>query len=248
MSLKIRQNLVATSKYNIKCPYTMNAEYITIHNTANDASADAESRYHNSNNNQVSYHFAIDDKEIVQVVPLNRNAWHCGDGQGAGNRKSIGIEICYSKSGGARYEKAEELTVQFTAQLLHERGWNIDRVRTHQSWSKKYCPHRILDKKDGWKNFLNRVQVALNKLKSPASSTSTNKSIVDIKTSDLTFTSSTLRNELNSKINDAKVHKTIDNLAISQLKHSSKLSNNKLKDGDLLSAAMLIALNIEAQS
>lgn len=245
MSIKVTQKLVPPSKYSIKCPYQMNAEYITIHNTANSATADAEASYHNSNNNQVSYHFAIDDKGVIQVVPLNRNAWHCGDGNGDGNRKSIGIEICYSKSGGARYDKAEELAAQFTAQLLHERGWNIDRVRTHQSWSNKYCPHRILDKKDGWKNFLNRVQKALNELKSPTPPT--NKSITDLNVSELTFTSSTLKREFEDKIALASIHKVIDNLAVSELKHSSKLKNGRLTQGDLLSESMLLALSIEVK-
>ena len=40
--VNIRQNLVDSSKYNIKCPYTMNAEFIVVHNTANDASANNE--------------------------------------------------------------------------------------------------------------------------------------------------------------------------------------------------------------
>ena len=33
-----------------------------------------------SNNNPISFHFAVDDKEIIQCLPLNRNAWHAGDG------------------------------------------------------------------------------------------------------------------------------------------------------------------------
>ena len=62
-----------------------------------------------TNNNKVSFHYAIDDREIVQKVFLkNRNAWHAGDGNGPGNRKGIGIEICYSKSGGKRFEEAEK--------------------------------------------------------------------------------------------------------------------------------------------
>ncbi|MFE6377381.1 peptidoglycan-binding protein, partial [Bacillus subtilis] len=78
-------------------------------------------------------------------LPLNRNAWHTGDGtNGPGNRKSIGVEICYSKSGGTKYEAAEKLAIKFVAQLLKERGWGIDRVRKHQDWNGKYCPHRIL--------------------------------------------------------------------------------------------------------
>ena len=58
---------------------------------------------------------------------------------GTGNRKSIGIEICYSKSGGSRYTKAEENCVQLVASLLKQYGWGIDRVKKHQDWSGKYC-------------------------------------------------------------------------------------------------------------
>ncbi|MGC8261852.1 N-acetylmuramoyl-L-alanine amidase [Bacillus subtilis] len=146
MAISVRKNLVASSKYSVKCPYSMDAKYITFHNTANDASADAEIRYMIGNNNEVSYHFAVDDKEVVQGIPTDRNAWHTGDGSGSnsGNRTSIGVEVCYSKSGGAKYKAAEKLAIKFIAQLLKERGWGVDRVRKHQDWSGKYCPHRVL--------------------------------------------------------------------------------------------------------
>lgn len=162
--VKVKQNLISSSKYSIKCPYSMTAQYITYHNTANDASAQNEIKYMIGNNSQVSYHFAVDDKEVVQGLPLNRNAWHCGDGNGDGNRKSIGVEVCYSKSGGTRYYNAEKLANKFIAQLLHERGWGIDRVRTHFSWSRKKCPHRILDE-GRWNATLQDIQNELNKLK-----------------------------------------------------------------------------------
>ena len=74
MSYTFRQNMVSSSKYSIKCPYSMSPSYITIHNTSNSASADAEVRYMISNNNQVSYHIAVDDVNAIQVLPLNRNA------------------------------------------------------------------------------------------------------------------------------------------------------------------------------
>ncbi|MFL6977010.1 N-acetylmuramoyl-L-alanine amidase [Bacillus inaquosorum] len=146
MAISVRKNLVASSKYSVKCPYSMDAKYITFHNTANDASADAEIRYMLGNNNEVSYHFAVDDKEVVQGLPTDRNAWHCGDGSSmnSGNRTSIGVEVCYSKSGGTKYKAAEKLAIKFIAQLLKERGWGVDRVRKHQDWSGKYCPHRVL--------------------------------------------------------------------------------------------------------
>ena len=140
----------------------MTAEFIVVHNTANDASARNEIAYMLKNNNKVSYHYAIDDKEVIQAIPENRNAWHAGDGNGPGNRKGIGIEICYSKSGGKKFEEAEKLAAKFIAFKLKEKGWDISRVKKHQDFSGKYCPHRTLDM--GWQRFLNMVQTELNKL------------------------------------------------------------------------------------
>lgn len=152
----IIKNLVSTSKYNIKCPYTMTPTRIVVHNTANDASAANEINYMINNSNEVSFHYAVDDKQIVQGVPTNRNTWNAGDGSGKGNREGISIEICYSLSGGSRFIAAEKNAAEFVASLLKERGWGIDRVTKHQDYNGKYCPHRTLDM--GWQRFLNMVQ------------------------------------------------------------------------------------------
>lgn len=68
MEIKYRQKLVSEKKWNIKCPYEMTPEYITIHNTANDASAENETSYMINNNNETSFHYAVDDKECVQGI------------------------------------------------------------------------------------------------------------------------------------------------------------------------------------
>ena len=155
--VNIRQNLVDTSKYPIKCPHEMNPEFIVVHNTANDASAENEIAYMKRNDDKVSFHYAVDDVEIVQGIPENRNAWHAGDsGEGQGNRKGIAIEICYSESGGERFDKAEENAAEFIASKLKEKGWGIDKVKKHQDFSNKYCPHRTLDL--GWERFLNKIR------------------------------------------------------------------------------------------
>lgn len=160
MAYMLKQNILPASKYAIKSPYSMTPQFITVHNTANDASAENEIKYMVTNGNQVSYHVAIDDKQVIQAIPFNRNAWHCGDGQGKGNRQSIGVEICYSKSGGARYVAAEENAVQYIAKLLKQYGWSIDRVKKHQDWNGKYCPHRILSE-NRWNSFLKRIELAM---------------------------------------------------------------------------------------
>ncbi|MFF5815857.1 peptidoglycan recognition protein family protein [Lysinibacillus capsici] len=168
MSYIFKQTLLPSNKYSLKAPYTMAPQFITVHNTANNAPATNEISYMLGNNNQVSYHVAVDDKEVIQAIPFNRNAWHCGDGGGdkdpnalkKGNRLSIGIEICYSKSGGARYGVAEENAVQYIAKLLKQYGWSIERVKKHQDWSGKYCPHRILAE-ERWDSFLKRIEKAM---------------------------------------------------------------------------------------
>lgn len=157
----IKQNLVAQDIYSIKCPYSMTAEFIVVHNTANDATAENEVAYMIGNKNQVSFHYAVDDQEVVQGLLIDRNAWACGDGaNGKGNRKGIQVEICYSKSGGTRFDQAEKNAAHFIATLLRERGWGIEKVKKHQDFSNKYCPHRTLDK--GWNGFIQMIKSYLN--------------------------------------------------------------------------------------
>ena len=77
---------------------------------------------------------------------------------GTGNRKSISVEICYSKSGGNKFIQAEKNAAIVVADLL--KGWDLglDRVRKHQDWNGKYCPHRTLDM--GWDRFLKMISDA----------------------------------------------------------------------------------------
>jgi N-acetylmuramoyl-L-alanine amidase len=78
LDLKMIQMLVPVAKYGIKCPYAMVPEYITIHNTANNASALAEISYMIGNWDEVSYHWAVDDAQAIQGIEHNRNGWHSG--------------------------------------------------------------------------------------------------------------------------------------------------------------------------
>lgn len=162
--MNIVQNLVSKSKYSIKCPYPMTATRIVVHETANDASAKNEIAYMIRNNNTTSFHFAVDDKEVVQGIPLDRNAFHAGDGNGKGNREGIAIEICYSKSGGDRWRKAVDNAARFIAEMLKERGWGIDKVTKHQDYNGKNCPHRILSDL-GWNNFINTIATYMDENK-----------------------------------------------------------------------------------
>ena len=178
--MSLVKSLISSDKYGVKCPYKMTPKGICIHNTANDAPAKNEVSYMKSNNNEVSYHIAIDDLEAIQVIPFDRNAWHAGDGgSGQGNRNYIAVEICYSESGGDRFIKAEKRAAKEVAALLKQYGWTINNVKKHQDFSNKYCPHRTLDM--GWQRFLNMIQAELNVLNGSSTQTPSSNQDENIK-------------------------------------------------------------------
>lgn len=161
--MAIIENLIPQSQYATKCPFSMTPKGICVHNTANDAPAINERNNvaKAENQKEISFHVAIDDKEAIQLIPFNRNAWASEDGTyGNGNRNYIHIEICYSLSGGTRFDKAEERAVKEIAALCKRYNWGIKDIKKHQDFSNKYCPHRTLDK--GWDRFLNMIQKEMN--------------------------------------------------------------------------------------
>lgn len=167
MGLQIVQKLIPVDRYNWKSHTTMNPIGICIHNTANEAPAVNEVSYMTRVDQKISYHYAVDDIQAVQALPENRTAWHAGDNLGQGNMKHIGIEICYSLPKKlpaaevyAKFDKAEKNAVLLVVQILKRYGWGIDRVKKHQDFSGKYCPHRTLDL--GWGRFLNMIKAELN--------------------------------------------------------------------------------------
>lgn len=138
---------------------------ITIHNTGNPASSARNERgwlTNPSNQRQASFHIAVDENEAVECVPLNEAAWHAGDGNGDGNRRSIGIEICESGNYGQTLQNAAELV----ACMLHERGWGIDRLKRHFDWSGKVCPRMMYSsgKWTAWDRFKLIVKKELEKM------------------------------------------------------------------------------------
>ncbi|MEG0896476.1 MAG: N-acetylmuramoyl-L-alanine amidase, partial [Ruthenibacterium sp.] len=127
--------------------YAMKPEYITIHNTANTlkgAGAISHGSYLQDGgaSKYVSYHYAVDDKQIVRIIPDNEAAWHAGDGaKGTGNRKSIGIEICENPE--SNLLNATNNTAELVAHLMKDYGILLGKVVQHNHWSGKNCPNRI---------------------------------------------------------------------------------------------------------
>ena len=170
MAYVYKKNLVSSSKYSIKCPYTMKPVGICIHNTSNDASAENEVKYMINNNSSTSYHVAVDEVHVIQAIPFSRNSFHAGDGaNGEGNRKYISIEICRSTGDLATFKKCEENCAKYVAHLLKQYGWTVKNVKRHKDFSGKNCPHMTMQL--GWQRFLDMVQAELDKLNKPVTTT-----------------------------------------------------------------------------
>ncbi len=146
--------------------YRLVPRYITIHDTANtNAGADAKAHANYLKGGAAasipaSWHFTVDDRLIVQHLPLDENGWHAGDGaNGAGNRQSIGIEICENKNG-IRIE-AEKNAAWLTAKLLGDFSLELEQVKQHHHWSGKNCPRVLRGRSGGWASFLEAVRLQL---------------------------------------------------------------------------------------
>ncbi len=143
--------------------YKVRARYITIHDTANPnrgADALAHARYLHSDSaadRPISWHLTVDDRRVVQHLPLDENGWHAGDGRdGAGNRQSIGVEICENADGDRA--RAERNAARLVARLLKELNLGPDAVVQHSQWNGKNCPRVLRSRPGGWESFLDAVR------------------------------------------------------------------------------------------
>lgn len=159
----IIDHIPRTTPHNRRPGVPMKPEFITIHSTGNPSSTARNERgwlTNPSNTRTASWHICVDEKEAVEAIPLNEVTWHAGDGNGQGNRASIGIEICESGDRAKTLANAVRLVVK----LLKERGWGVDRLRRHYDWSGKVCPRIFYDggKWAGWEQFKRDVAKELS--------------------------------------------------------------------------------------
>jgi len=167
--LEVIQRIVPKSVKNVRPGGTMTPQYITIHETDNtkkgaDAEAHANYAINGAGGATKGWHFTVDDKSIYQHLPTNEHGWHAGDGgNGTGNRKSIGIEICVNSDGD--FAKACDNAAWLVRKLMSEHNIPISRVVQHNHWSGKNCPRTL--RKGGWRDFIAKVEgVKVEKVKS----------------------------------------------------------------------------------
>src|SRR5690625_762009 len=152
----IRKHLVSdSSAKRVTYNGTNSKKYIVIHETANTrkgANANAHARLQASGNNrQASWHYTVDDKEIIQSFEDDAQCW------GAGNRyyneNGIQIEICVNSDGD--FKKAVDNAVKLTKHLMNKYDIPASNVIQHNTASGKNCPRYLRSGEKGvsWSDF-----------------------------------------------------------------------------------------------
>jgi len=153
----ITVDYIPTSNSNRPGTSLSGTRHITVHNTANTspgANARAHANYVKNPSTDVSWHFTVDDREIYQHLPVNEVGWHAGTS--SGNAQSVGIEICENSDGNLALATAN--AQELVAKLMGDLNVPLSRVVTHQFWSGKVCPNRLLAGQPmTWQAFLNGI-------------------------------------------------------------------------------------------
>jgi N-acetylmuramoyl-L-alanine amidase len=163
--LPITQDIIPASNNN-RPGIPMQARYITVHDTDNTdpgAGAKAHASFIRNTTDTTSWHFTVDDENIIQHIPVNENAWHAGDGHyGTGNRESIGIEICMNpETDRAIAEKNAAQLIAYLYETVPTLAAYPVGVKQHYDWTGKDCPSLIRSRANGWQNFMALVKAEM---------------------------------------------------------------------------------------
>ena len=175
-SLNLRVELIADGRPN-RSGVSISPTKVTIHNTSNTgvgANAAAHSKWvrntgyytlPSGKKNWVSWHFTVDDTEVIRHLPLGEKGWHAGSAEG--NATSIGVEVCMHS--GIDQAAAFDRAARLVATLLYDLNLSIADVVTHRKWTGKNCPVLLLaggHEADKWAQFKGQIQHYLEGMRS----------------------------------------------------------------------------------
>lgn len=147
-------------------------KFLVIHQTGNvarGANAQMHATYQINNTKykdprEASWHYTVDDKEIIQSFTHDVSCYHASNGSGDGNMHSIAIEGCINADGD--YKKSVENMARLAAKILKDENISIMNMKQHYDFArdKKNCPAQIRSGKDGidWNKFVQMVQGYMN--------------------------------------------------------------------------------------
>jgi hypothetical protein len=133
------------------------------HETGNPAAgANAEMHYRyimGLTTQNVSFHFVVDDGQIIQLIPCDEVTWQAADGAGPGNYNGISCELCINSDGNKALSRrnAEWLA---GGVLKADEGTVAD-VTRHYDYNqadpdRHYCP-QLMMQEGYWPTFVTNV-------------------------------------------------------------------------------------------
>jgi len=117
-------------------------KFIVCHDTGNDSStAEGNVNYYINSANEMSAsaHAFVDDKGVIECIPLDEKAWHVRYGQPQDNElfgldsndAALGVELCYTTKGNFDSKKAYENYVEYIVSLLKKYSLNETKLVGH---------------------------------------------------------------------------------------------------------------------
>ncbi len=138
--------------------------YIVIHYTGNDGdTADANGTYFQRNVVKTSAHYFVDNNTVIQSVPDNHSAYHCGAKKYyhplCRNKNSIGVEMCDTCKDGRNNVSAQTLenTAALVQSLMSRYNIPVENVVRHYDVTHKLCPIYFVSDEASWQNFKNML-------------------------------------------------------------------------------------------
>ncbi len=175
LAYKFERNYIPRNKHEIMKIKEMlkldEVKYLVIHETANESvGADAYAHLNYCKESaELFTQVYVDDKNVIQVAPLETMLWHTGQPTGEkniNNSNSIGIEMCVDTkldndgnpsetlTREAR-EKTYSNTIRYIKDYILPQYPDIEIVMHNHVWEKE-CPRYILQE-NRWDEFLERV-------------------------------------------------------------------------------------------
>lgn len=135
-----------------------NVQYIVVHWTSNQGdTAKNNADYFAREVVKASAHYFVDENEVWNSVPLDRQAWHVGAKSYVHpycrNLNSIGVEMCLTGKGMTIRRGTIERAVKLVRELMQKYDVPIENVIRHYDVTGKYCPGPFVEQPSLWEDF-----------------------------------------------------------------------------------------------
>ncbi len=129
---------------------------ITIHETNNLTMTpdDYLDFFNNELNLHSTYHYIVDNKTIVQLMPDDYMVYHTGKNKDWGDQYSIAIAVCSSLNDSV-FEQSLSNAIDLINKLLEAYSIDKSKVYFHRDFNPRvYDPKRLLDEFETSRNFI----------------------------------------------------------------------------------------------